>query len=63
MAPLPRSSDPTTCPYWVASDESKVAARETAAGICVTPARPSPTPTGPSSWPMAGMHRLGIAEM
>ncbi len=63
MAPLPRSSAPTTCPYWVASDESKVAARATAAGSWVTPVSPSPTPSGPSSSPMAGMHRLGIAEI
>src|ERR1700677_1734631 len=63
MAPLPCSSDPTTCPYCVASDGSNVAATDTAAGICVTPVRPSPGPSGPSSSPMAGMHRLGMAEM
>ena len=63
IAPLPRSSEPTTCPYWCASEWSKVAASETAAGIWVTPVRPSPTPSGPSSSPIGGMQRLGIPEM
>ena len=63
MAPLPRSSEPMTWPYWLARDGSQVAAREAADGSSVTPVSPSPTPSGPSSWPMAGTHRLGMAGM
>ncbi len=62
-APLPTSSLPTTWPYWLASDGSKVAASATPAGSWVTPVKPSATPFGPSSSPMLGMHRLGIPAM
>ena len=63
IAPLARSSDPTTAPYLRARDGSNVAASDTAAGIWVTPVRPSPTPSGPSSSPICGMHRLASPEI
>ena len=63
MAPLARCSDPMTWPYSPASEGSQVEAMDTPAGSWVTPVRPSPTPLGPSSSPIAGMQRLGIAAV
>ena len=62
-APLPHSSCPMTAPYRRASEVSKVAASDAPDGSWVTPVSPSPTPSGPSSRPIAGMHSDGCAAM
>ena len=54
--PLAACADPMTCPYSFSAPVAQVAATSTGAGSWVTPDRPSPTPAGPSSRFMAGMH-------
>ena len=47
---------PMPCPYSFSAPVAQVAATSTGAGSWVTLDRPSPTPAGPSSRFMAGMH-------
>ena len=63
MLPLAACSAPITWPYSCSAEVSQVAATSTGAGSWVTLLIPSPTPAGPSSRFMAGMHRELIAGM
>ena len=63
MLPLAACSAPITWPYSCSAEVSQVAATSTGAGSWVTLLIPSPTPAGPSSRVMAGMHRELIAGM
>ena len=59
--PFAACSWPTTAPYWKASGSENVAASEMPAGSWVTFISPSATPSGPSSYPPAGMQSAGLA--
>src|SRR5580658_7095263 len=63
VLPLAACSAPIIEPYSCSAEVSQVAATSTGAGSWVTLLIPSPTPAGPSSRFVAGMHSELIAGM